>query len=190
MTPLAADLDPALLTWLRDDQAEVHAKHPVVRSAMPRNPLARLEDREERGAQPGDAAERFGGGRTAREVGLAAQAVAVEHEGLPAIIAGDRGDLGGDVLEVRQSRALRQQRLEFLADRRRRRLELWNPGEDLGSEERSGPDGGGGEQAALQAVDEALGEPADAGGWWVEFGRDVGIVGDHRLTPRAGAGRR
>ncbi len=124
-----ADADFQLVLGAGDDQAEMQPQHAVVGSAMRRDVLAGLKDREHRGDHAGDLLQRLPGLRALLDVLLHLQAVAAQEERLPVAVICDGGDVGGDFVEGRQFVLALEHALQLPADVRRAGLDLLGPRE-------------------------------------------------------------
>ncbi len=153
---VVADANAARVAGFGHHEREVVAEHTLVGAPVRRDPLVRSEDREHRGGHARDALEQPIGLRAAFDVPARGEAVAVEEEGLPAVVVGDLVLVGGDVLKIGQSVRVAKHLLELGADRGGTGFELGHPRELDRVEERVVADHRVAAEVTVEPADEAL----------------------------------
>ena len=117
--------------------------------------LVGREDREERGGEAGDLAEHRRGLGATGTVGLGAEPVPEEEEGLPPVVVGDGSLIDRDVLKVGKIVPVAEYGVELGPDGGPASLQPGDPVEGVGRQERGGRHERGPEEEPLGRVQES-----------------------------------
>src|ERR1700677_4490940 len=170
-----ANLYPRGRRRLGDLEGEMIAQHTAPGATVRGYVLSWRQDREEPGHAPRDAVQKGGGFRAATAIGLRAEPVPQEEEGLPAVVVADRCLVDRNVLEIGQVVAVAEDLIELGLHVAHIFFYALDPGEDVLRQERGRWDLGVLEHPVFGAVQ----------GLAAKFGGD-----GHRLLPNCPRPRR